>query len=138
MTIKKFSFFGFVIFIMLSIVFAAAFSRMFYKTYYGNWDSGIKTKQDPRWRVFDYNSRQATEDEIYNVAEIPVVKKVTLDGTRKLLFEFSPEIKTDSWTIISKTTGKPVFESTVPVIQFPDSAFHDTFIFKPRRKSFAK
>ena len=138
MAARKFSFIGFGVFTILAIVFAAVLFPMFYKSYYSNWDAGIETRNDPRWRVFDFNSRQATEDEIYNVAESPVVKKVSLSGKRKLLFEFSPEIKTDSWTIISKTTGKVLSESPLPEIQFPDSAYHDTFVFKPKGKSFAK
>ena len=34
------------------------------------------TYRDPRWRVFNFHSRLATEAEIYNVSENPVISKV--------------------------------------------------------------
>ena len=50
----------FILFAVLAVLFFAGTAVIFVKSYC-----------DPRWRVFDFNSRQATKGEIYNVAEIP-------------------------------------------------------------------
>jgi len=35
----------------------------------------VNNATDTRWRVFDSNSRQVTEGDIYNVAEVLVIQK---------------------------------------------------------------
>jgi len=87
--------------------------------------------EDPRWRVFDFNSRQAAEGEIYNVAEVPAIKSVELCGERKLRFEFTPGIRAKSWTIRSRVKGTVVSRGALPEIPFPDEPYTDTFVFVP-------
>ena len=62
--------------------------------------------RDPRWRVFDFNSRQVSEGDVYNVAEIPAIRSVRLVGPRRLRIEFTPPIHT------------PNFQFRVPGSQF--------------------
>ncbi len=87
--------------------------------------------RDPRWRVFDFNSRQATEGEIYNVAEIPAIRKVTFAGPRKLRFEFTPDLQADSWTVRSLIDGSVVSSGHSPEIQFTGEPLTDTYRFEP-------
>jgi len=91
----------------------------------------IKSYHDPRWRIFDYNSRQATEGEIYNVAEIHAVKAVRLTGKRTLAFTFTPTIKTQMWTVRAQKENRPVHRGKRPEIPFPDEPYTDTFEFIP-------
>ena len=91
----------------------------------------VKSFKDPRWRIFDYNSRQASVSDIYNVAEIPAIKSVTFAGERTLRFEFTPKIETSSWTIRSESDGSVVHEGCYPDIPFPDEPCSDTFVFIP-------
>ncbi|MBT5872939.1 MAG: transglutaminase domain-containing protein [Candidatus Latescibacteria bacterium] len=89
-----------------------------------------RTYADPRWRKFDYHSRQASEGEIYNVAERPIIRTTVLTAHRTLRFEFLPEIPTDSWQIISLTDGK-VTHSQHPEICFPDHELTESYRFVP-------
>jgi len=91
----------------------------------------VNNATDPRWRVFDFNSRQATEGDIYNVAEVPVISKVKEVSPRKLRFWFSPPIKTTSWKIIDVKTGKIMGQGEKPEIQFADHAYNGTLSFIP-------
>ena len=98
----------------------------------------VKSYQDPRWRVFDYNSRQATEGDIYNVAEVPVVQSVELVGKRKLRFTFAPPFKTEAWKIISAEDRRLVSRDVYPEIQFPDTPLTETFILIPEEVTLIK
>ncbi|MFC1508857.1 hypothetical protein ACFL60_04105 [Candidatus Omnitrophota bacterium] len=111
------------VFFLLSVI-----TIFFFMCCYGIY---LKSYKDPRWRIFDYNSRQATEGDIYNVAEIPVVKSVDLVGERKLRFEFAPPFDTEAWKIISAEDKRLVNRDVFPEIQFPDERLSDTFIFIP-------
>lgn len=86
----------FLSYISLSLAFSAviALAVLFFKTY-----------RDPRWRVFDFQSRLATESEVYNVSENPVIGDVKLIDRRTLRLSFLPPIQTDTWEIESVTTG---------------------------------
>ena len=117
--------------LIVSIIFFIGALYIFLHTFYFCSDPSVKTRKDPRWRVFDFNSRQATENEIYNVAEVPAVKNVYEVSRRKLRFEFTPPVEADSWNIRSKSSGKLLSSGPYPEIQFPDSTTHDTFIFEP-------
>lgn len=89
-----------------------------------------RTYKDPRWRKFDFHSRQAPEGEIYNVAERPIIRRTSLSAPRTLRFEFMPEIATDSWQIISLTDGK-VSHTQHPEIGFPDHEITESYRFVP-------
>ena len=91
-SLKKITFL-FALSTLASIFFLSGLVYIYLSTFYFISDRDIKAFNDPRWRVFDFNSRQATEDEIYTVAEIPVITKVKEVSKRKLRFYFSPEIK---------------------------------------------
>lgn len=92
----------------------------------------------PAWRVFDFNSRQATEGDIYNVAEIPVISKVKEVSHRRLRFWFTPPIKATSWKVIEKNTGKIMNQGSKPEVQFPDQAYDGTLCFIPEGVSLLK
>ena len=121
----------FLCFMVLTAVFFTLLVYVFLHSYYLCSYGTVKNMHDPRWRIFDYNSRQASEDEVYNVAEIPVLKHVRLTGERKLRFEFNPPIKTKKWTIIRESDQRIVSEGKYPEIQFPDSAYTETYRFEP-------
>jgi len=91
----------------------------------------VKNFGDPRWRVFDYNSRQASENDIYAVAEIPVLKHARLAGERLMRFEFEPPIEAESWTAIAVSDGRVVNRGKYPEIQFPDHESNETYLLKP-------
>ncbi|MHB9029775.1 MAG: hypothetical protein ACYC9O_13495 [Candidatus Latescibacterota bacterium] len=92
----------------------------------------MKSYQDPRWRVFDYNSRQATEGEIYQVADIPAIRSVKFAGGRRLRFGFTPPVKAKSWKVVTADSGKVVSEGLYPEIPFGDSASNETYRFIPK------
>jgi hypothetical protein len=98
----------------------------------------LKSYRDPRWRVFDFNSRQATELDIYAVAEAPVISSVKLVGERKLRFAFNPPIRAASWTVKNAADGRILSQGPYPDIQFPDSASNITYQFVPEGVSLTK
>jgi hypothetical protein len=106
---------------------AAVFAHNYYLSSYFD----VHIFKDPRWRVFNLNSRQANEGEIYNVAEVPVIKEVSLVGHRKLRFEFSPKIQTNSWKVQSIEDAAVAGEGKYPEIQFPDTGKSRTYLFFP-------
>jgi hypothetical protein len=85
---------------------------------------------DPRWRVFDFHSRQAAPDEIYAVADFPAVKKVERAGERRLRFEFHKPFQNIPWKIIDTKTGKPVSEGRRAEIAFPDGPYRSVYRFE--------
>ena len=112
---KKIPVLLFLVFSVLTVLFFIATYVIFVKSY-----------EDPRWRIFDYNSRQATEGDIYNVAEVHVVKSVELVEDRKLRFEFSPPFETEAWRIISAEDKQIVNRDVFPEIPFPDEPRTET------------
>ena len=98
----------------------------------------MKSYHDPRWRVFDFNSRQATELDIYAVAEAPVISSVKLVGERKLRFAFNPPIRTAFWTVKDAADGRILSRGPYPEIQFPDSASNITYVLLPSGVSLPK
>ena len=98
----------------------------------------VKSFKDPRWRIFDFNSRQATEGEIYNVVEVPAIRRVRLAGDRKLRFEFTPPVKTSSWKIIDAEDRSLISEGAYPEIRFPDKGITKTYVFIPEGVSLIK
>ena len=107
-------------FITLTVFFFAATCFIYLKSY-----------KDPRWRVFDFNSRQASKGEIYNVAEVPAIKSGKLVGPRRLRFEFTPPFETEVWRVLSTEDRRIISQGTYPEIQFPDEPLTETYVFIP-------
>jgi len=87
--------------------------------------------KDPRWRIFNFNSRQATEGDIYNVAEIPAIKRVRLAGSRRLRIGFIPSIRASSWTVINVENGAVNTRGRYPEVQFREEPHYLTVKFIP-------
>ncbi len=115
----------------VSILFLIGLAYLFTDSYYLRSLRIVNNASDPRWRVFDFNSRQATEGEIYNVAKVPVISKVKEVSRRKLRFWFSPPIKTTSWKVVDVETGIIMGQGNRPEIQFTDHAYNGTLRFIP-------
>ncbi len=109
-----------IVFIILIIVFFTALCALY-----------INSFKDPRWRVFDVNSRQASEGEIYNVAEVHAIKSIELVAPRKLRFEFTPPFETGLWRVLSAESRHVISQGAYPEIQFPDEPKTETYIFIP-------
>ena len=122
----------------ITALFFTGLVYMFIHSYYLCSYSTVKTFHDPRWRVFDFNSRQATEDEIYSVAEIPSLKHVEFAGDRRLRFEFTTLSRPASWTVFAQSSQKVVSKGQYPEIQFPAQALTETYFFQPESVSFGK
>ena len=118
-------------FLVLSIFFLLGLIYIFLDSYYLRSLRTVNNATDPRWRVFDFNSRQATEGDIYNVAEVPVISKVKEVSPRRLRFWFTPPIKAASWKVIDVKTGETLTQGTKPEIQFSDSAYNGKLRFIP-------
>ena len=86
---------------------------------------------DPRWRVFDFTSRQATELDIYSVSDVPAIASTRLVGPRKLRIEFTPAIHAKSWEIRDVKDRRLLSKGPHPDIQFPDSASNTTYLLVP-------
>lgn len=110
----------FVLFDILVLFFLIGSTLMFVRSY-----------RDPRWRIFDFNSRQASEGDIYNVAEIPAIKSVCLPRERTLRFSFTPPIPAGSWSVRTPGDNRIISEGSYPEITFPDTAWNETFEFIP-------
>lgn len=91
--------------------------------------------RDPRWRVFDRNSRQTTEGEIYNGPDRPVISKVKLVKPKTLRFTFLPAIQTASWEIMNLGTGV-VTTARHADIPFPVSSGQESFRLTPTGRFF--
>lgn len=128
----------FFIFFALTAVFFIGSLYIFLNSNYLVSYKTVKSLKDPRWRIFDYNSRQATEGDIYNVAEVPAIRRVRLAGDRKLSFEFTPPVKTSSWKVIDAEDRSLISESAYPEIQFPDKGITKTYVFIPEGVSLTK
>jgi len=125
-------------FLVISVICLIGLVYTYTDSYYLRSLRTVNNANDPRWRVFDFNSRQATEGDIYNVAEIPVISKVKEVSPRKLRFWFSPPIKTTSWKIIDVKTGETIGHGDKPEIQFSDHAYKGTLQFIPESVSLFK
>jgi len=98
----------------------------------------VGNTHDPRWRVFDFHSRQAAESEIYSVAEIPSVKKVEESAVRKLRFTFHPPFDKLRWTVLNAEDGTTVHRGPAAEIPFPDSPCRGRYRLVPEGRSSLK
>ena len=131
MAAKKYIRKVFLIFSVLSVIFFIGTLYIYLDSYYFLSYRTVKSFSDPRWRIFDYNSRQATEGDIYNVAEVPAIKKVYLSGNRKLRFKFIPGVRAKSWKIVNADDRSLISDGVYPEIQFPDTSVTGTYVFIP-------
>ena len=119
------------VFLILALLCFIGAVYTYVDTYYLRSQRTVKNSRDPRWRVFDFHSRQATEGEIYSVAEIPAVRRVREVAPRRLRFEFIPQIKAKSWKVFDASDGRLVSEGAFPEIPFPDQALNAVFQLVP-------
>ena len=128
----------FLVFLILSGVCFAGSLFIFLHSYYLESYFNVHVFHDPRWRIFNFNSRQATEGDIYNVAEVPAVHKVKLIGKRRLRFSFIPPIKTSSWKVVNTDDGSINTQGPYPEVQFKDEAHNMTCQFIPEGVNLVK
>jgi transglutaminase-like putative cysteine protease len=121
------------------VVFAAAASLclaalvwMYFDTFTLRPRRVVNNAKDPRFHVVDFHSRQATEGEIYDVAEIPVISRVREAGPRRLRFSFRQPIKAAAWEIRDAADGRIVSEGPHPEVSFPDQAGDLSVVLVPR------
>jgi len=105
---------------------------MYFDTYALRPRRTVGNARDPRFRVVDFHSRQATEGEIYDVAEIPVIAGVRETGPRRLLFEFRPAIRAASWEVRDAADGRLIAEGPEPVVPFSGEPGDLAVVLVPR------
>jgi hypothetical protein len=117
-------------FLALSILCLIGIIYFFADTYYLRSLRTVSNAGDPRWRVFDFHSRQAADDEIYAVDDFPAIKRVRLAGPRRLLFEFHKPFDRADWKVIDTKTGRLMSQGRRPEVSFPDSPYRSVFRFE--------
>ncbi|MDD8015713.1 MAG: transglutaminase-like domain-containing protein [Acidobacteriota bacterium] len=108
-------------FFFLALICALAEAYFFLDTYYLRSYRTVHNFRDPRWRVFDYHSRPAPPGEIYNVSDIPAIRKVREAGRRRLRFEFTPPPPAANWKTLDAADRSLLSQGPFPEIQFPDA-----------------
>jgi len=111
-------------FLSLAVICLIGETYLYLDSYYLRSARTVGNGHDPRWRVIDFNSRPASESEIYDVAEVPVIRKISEVGPRRLRFEFAPAIRTTGWTVVEGPERTVVARGPFPEIPFPE-ALHD-------------
>jgi len=119
------------LFFFLAMICVLAEGYFFMDTYFLRSYRTVHNLRDPRWRVFDYHSRPATPGEIYNVAEMPAIRKVREAGRRRLRFEFSPRLPASNWKTLDASDGRLLSQGPFPEIQFPDAPGDVSVILSP-------
>lgn len=104
---------------------------LFLDTYYWRSLRTVRNRNDPRWRVFDFHSRPASEIEIYSVAEIPAVQSVKKTGRRRLRLVFHPPFHKTSWRVLDAQTGELIWPGPSAEIPFPNSPQRKTCRLTP-------
>lgn len=76
-------------------------------------------------RGFSFNDHQVSYNDVYSVADIPIIHKIKLVGNKRLEFHFLPEIRASRWTIkyqdrfdSKKTVHTTVVEGPYPQVEF--------------------
>ncbi len=116
MKVRRFSWTRF--FFALTILGLLAASAIFLDTYFLRGRRTVRNAGDPRWRVYDFHSRQATQGEIYDVAEVPAIRKVREVAPRRLRVEFVPPVRTSLWRTEDAATGAVLASGPDPEIPF--------------------
>lgn len=117
MKVRRFSWTRFFLFLMIFGLLATA--AIYLDTYYLRGRRTVGNAGDPRWRVYDFHSRQATEGEIYDVAEVPALRKVREIGPRRLRVEFARPVGAAAWRTEDEKTGDVLASGPHPEIPFP-------------------
>jgi hypothetical protein len=123
---------GFIAFSALAMVFFTGALWIFLHTCYFSSDRTENCPGDPRWRIFDCNSRQATDNELYTVSDIPSLRNAPEIADRRLRFFFTPDIKASSWEVKLQSHGKTVYKGPYPEIPFSENVSMDTYLFLPQ------
>ena len=122
---------AFLIFLSLAFLSFLGLVYIYLDTYYLRSFRTVANRHDPRWRVFDFHSRQAAESEIYSVSEIPAVKKVKEASLRRLRFTFHPPFDKTRWKVLNAKDGTVVHPGPAAEIPFPDSPFRGKYRLVP-------
>jgi hypothetical protein len=122
---------AFHIFLSIAVLSLLGLVYIYLDTYYLRSFRAVGNKHDPRWRVFDFHSRQATESEIYSVAQIPAVKKVKEASVRRLRFTFHPPFDKTRWKVLNAKDGTIVHPGPAAEIPFPASPFRGKYRLVP-------
>lgn len=104
------------VFFLLAVLCFVSLSVIFFKSY-----------SDPRWRVFDFNSKAAALSELYQVADEPVIKSIKKHSRRTLRFVFDcDEIKlSEKSKDICRTKGN-VLDVAMPDANGSEDIFFST------------
>jgi hypothetical protein len=122
---------AFLIFLSVAVLSFLGLVYIYLDTYYFRSFRTVGNKHDPRWRVFDFHSRQAAESEIYSVAQIPAVKKVKEASVRRLRFTFHPPFDKTRWKVFNAEDGTIVHPGPTAEIPFPDSPLRGKYRLIP-------
>ncbi len=95
---------------------------VFFHSYYLESYFNVHVVNDPALADLQLQQPAGAEGDIYNVAEIPAVRKVSLVGRRRLRLEFTPPINARSWTVIDVETGAVNTRGPHAEVQFGDEA----------------
>lgn len=128
----------FLIFLSVAVLSFLGLVYIYLDTYYLRSFRTVGNRHDPRWRVFDFHSRQAAESEIYSVAEIPAVKKVKEAASRRLRFTFHPPFDKTRWKVLNAEDGTTFHGGPAAEIPFPDSPFRGRYRLVPEDVSTLK
>ena len=97
----------FVFFGVMTIVCVVGLTYVYLDSYYLRSRRNVGNSSDPRWRIFDLNSRQATEGEVYTVSDFPYLEDAHLVGDRRLRFQFHLPVKPKAWSVVTLKTKGP-------------------------------
>jgi hypothetical protein len=120
------------LFAVLALLCLAALIGMYFDTYELRPRRVAGNARDPRFRVVDFHSRQASESEIYDVAEIPVLAGVRETAPRRLRLDFKPAIRTDIWEIRDAADGHLLLQGPYPEVPFSGQAGDVSVVLVPR------
>jgi hypothetical protein len=99
---------GFVAFFaVMTIACAVGLTYVYLDSYYLRSQRNVGNSSDPRWRIFDWNSRQATEGEVYTVSDLPYLEGARLVGDRRLRFQFHLPANPKTWSVVTLKTKGP-------------------------------
>jgi hypothetical protein len=97
-----FTFFG-----VMTIACVVGLTYVYLDSYYLRSQRNVGNSSDPRWRIFDFNSRQATEGEVYTVSDLPYLEGARLIGDRRLRFSFHLPANPKAWSVVTLKTKGP-------------------------------
>lgn len=108
-------------FLSLAVLSLVGLILIYLDTYFWRSLRTVGNCRDPRWRVFDFHSRQATENEIYSVAEEPAIRKLEEVGRRRLRIFFHAPWDRCRWTVVDGQEGMILHSGRWAEIPFADS-----------------